>query len=108
MIERVAAVLAKGRDCAMHFPCEFCPEPPDDFGVPGCLWMARAAIEAIDGSDLVLLMDESKLTGLVMSLTGGSANPAVVRGQIARLQRKAREHAAALSPPAGSESQAGG
>lgn len=43
--------------------------------------------EALSKANIIQNMDETALIGLVMTLTGGSANPEVVRGQIDRVRR---------------------
>jgi ribosomal protein S27AE len=40
-------------------------------------------------SELIAELDEEMLVALVMKLTGGSANPAVVRAQIRRIRQEA-------------------
>jgi Asp-tRNA(Asn)/Glu-tRNA(Gln) amidotransferase B subunit len=45
-----------------------------------------AALGAATTTDLVRMHDEELLTGLVMRLTGGAANPLVVRGIIRQIK----------------------
>ena len=65
---------------------EFYPCKPDIFA---------ATYEAVEGEksasidSLVCSMDAEKLVALVMLLTGGSANPHVVRGQIENARERA-------------------
>lgn len=39
-------------------------------------------------TEMILTQDENSLVGVVMRLTGGSANPNVVRGQIERIRKE--------------------
>ncbi len=47
-----------------------------------------AGLATATTDDLIGTIDERILVGLVMKLTGGSANPAVVRGQIANARER--------------------
>lgn len=52
MVERVARALRAGRGCdAGEVPCPFCYWGPDDmtpeWDETGCVWLARAAIQAM-------------------------------------------------------------
>lgn len=51
----------------------------------GCETAAGLALRAATGSDLIRGVDEHTLVGLVMTLTGGSANPSTVRHHIRRV-----------------------
>jgi hypothetical protein len=51
MVEKVARAIRAGRGCGNEFPCPFCEWGPDElteqFDETGCIWLARAAIEAM-------------------------------------------------------------
>lgn len=54
--------------------------------------VGNAAIEALCATqtNLVEGISETKLIGLVMTLTGGSANPAVIKAHIERIRKADR------------------
>jgi len=62
MVERVARAIRAGRGCEHEFPCPFCRWGPDEltaqFDETGCIWLARAAIEAMKTPD-----DDMKIAG---------------------------------------------
>lgn len=49
-------------------------------------------IDAMRTDEIVVALDEDTLVGIVMRLTGGTANPRVVRGQIHRIRAEAGHH----------------
>lgn len=92
MIERVKAAMR-----ATETDCEGWHDEP-------LTEIADAAIEAIGEAsidDLIRALPAEKLTGIVMRLTGGSANPTTVRSQASRLKEGEPVGSTILRDPSG-------
>ena len=48
----------------------------------------QETVTMMSPTEMILTQDENSLIGLVMRLTGGSANPNVVKGQIERIRKE--------------------